>query len=949
MKTVLNDTKLSLQNAENNWHMTFNAVPDMIALIDKDRNIIQMNKAMQDALKIELSTNKIFKCFSCFHKTKEIPKNCPFSTSLSDGKTHSAEHYNEQLKSHLLITTSPIKDENGQVVATVHVARDVSTLKKAENELRNIERIFHEITDNIQDVIWVRETIDNQPKIIFINNAYETVWGRSKDELYANSDSFLRYVHPDDRDQLSKKMYSDEVKKTGFMDTVFRIRRPNNEVRWINMRSFLVKHSDSKTHRTVGIATDITSQKEVEKELSVATEKAHQLAIEASEANRSKSEFLANMSHEIRTPMNGIIGMSHLLLNSEIKNEQRSHILTIRNSSESLLNIINDILDLSKIEAGKLSVERIDFNLRATIGDVVKILASQIQKKGIELSIVIDPDIPTIVCSDPVRLRQILLNLLSNAVKFTEKGGIYVDVKKKMQDNQREGIHFSVTDTGIGIESDQLNMLFQSFTQTDASITRRFGGTGLGLSISKKLTSLLGGSIGAMSEPGKGSTFWFSIEFADRCTNRKPVPDFDDGFRKKSKVMLVSENQRLQKEISSLLDYWQIENNFTTSVSEALGAMFHAQLEKQPYSICFVDDQLPKLSGKTVCESIANLNDIQPLNIIPIFNKFDLVQNSKKRISMVRPITFSDLYHCLMKIIDPEKSKKKESTAKPYLPQAADSLHDKRILVVEDNDINQKVAKGILNRLGIQCDIAGNGQESLTILKEKEYDLVFMDVQMPIMDGLTASRAIRNKATGVLRPNIPIVAMTAHAMKDSRQKCLEAGMDDFISKPIDPAEVLSVIERLVKGIQVYNETKVLDEKSETKEKIEKEIKKMPENLSEPEIIDEKSIFDFENFSLRMGNDEDLVQIIIEEFLRDVPERMDQIEKDIQSDNIDSVRINAHSIKGSAANMNASHLKDIASQLELFAKDRGSSDSLVSKLKELKEAFDIIKPFLEKNS
>ena len=939
-----------LNNISDNqiWRMTFDAVPDMIALIDNDRNIIQINKSMQERLKLNPSRDKKFKCFSCFHKTKNIPKNCPFSSTMSDGKTHSAEHYNEILKSHLLVTTSPIKDENGNVIASVHVARDVTTLKNAEDELKKIDRIFHEISDNIHDVIWVRETIDNKPKIIFINNAYETVWGRSKDELYANADSFLRYVHPDDRDQLSKTMYSDEVKNTGFMDTYFRIRRPDNEVRWINMRSSLVKHSSLKNHRTVGIAVDITRQKKIEKELNIATVKAHKLAIEASEANRSKSEFLANMSHEIRTPMNGIIGMSHLLLNSELKEEQRSHVLTIRNSSESLLNIINDILDLSKIEAGKLSVEKIDFNIRATIGDVVKILAAQVQKKGIELSIVIDPDIPTIICSDPVRVRQILLNLISNAVKFTENGGIYVDVKKKMQDNKREGIHFSVRDTGIGIEPDQLNMLFQSFTQTDTSITRRFGGTGLGLAISKKLTNLLGGAIGAMSEPGKGSTFWFSIESANN-KNIAFSKDFDNDFIKKTKIMIVSEDQRLQNEISSFLDYWKIKNDYATNVSDALGKLLHAQLEKQPYSICFVDNQLPKLSGKTVCDSISHLNDIQPLNLIPILHKSEPFQKSKERIALIRPIIFSDLYHCLIKIIDPEKLNKQESTIKSYIPKMDEAFSDKKILVVEDNSINQKVAKGILDRLGVKCDIVGNGQEALSILKKKEYDLIFMDVQMPVMDGLTASRAIRNKATGVLRDDVPIVAMTAHAMKDSRQQCLEAGMDDFISKPIDPTEILSVIERLIKGVQVYKEKKAIDEKNDQKEKTEIEMKDTSKNSQEPEVIDEELIFDFDNFSLRMGNDEELVKIIIEEFLRDVPERMEVIEKEIMSGNIDAVRINAHSIKGSAANLNASQLKEIASNLELSAKDKDSSDSLISKLKELRKTFETLKPFLEKNS
>jgi PAS domain S-box-containing protein len=926
---------------ESKWRLTFDAVPDMIAIIDKDFNIIKMNQPMKDRLGVTLTNPKV-KCYSLMHKCHAVIQECPFKQTLINGKTHTCEHYNDQLKSWLLVTTSPIKNSKNEIESCVHVARDISRIKKTEMELLQKERMLSEISDNIQDVMWLSEIKETHNQLIFINKSYETIWGRSSDELFLDMDAFVKYVHPDDQIALINHMKSDRVRQNFAMDTSFRIIRPDTDIRWIHMRIFPVKDQADRIQRTVGIATDITHQKEIEEELNVASEKANKLAIEAAEANRTKSEFLANMSHEIRTPMNGIIGMCHLLLSADLNHEQRSQVLTIRNSSESLLNIINDILDISKIEAGKLTLESINFNIRATIGDVVKILADQIQKKNLELSIVIDSDVPSIICSDPIRLRQILLNLISNAVKFTEQGGIYVDVKL-IKDNQKQEIYFSVTDTGMGIEKDKLHLLFQSFTQTDASITRRFGGTGLGLSISKQLAQMLGGSIGAHSEPDKGATFWFSIASKAVSSEKKSDNEFDPDIRKTTQIMIVSDNERLQQEIMPLLDYWQLKHDCCTTISDALGKLIHANLDNRPYTICFLDNQLPKLSGKNVCERISELTDIGSITLVPIYKKVPHKNQNHDNliISLVRPIIYSDLYHCLSKILTPQSS---EKNAKTPLPELDDALQDMRILVVEDNRVNQKVAQGILNRLGFQCDIVENGQSALDILKDKVYDLIFMDIQMPVMDGITASKAIRNQSTPVRRHDVPIVAMTAHAMRDSRQKCLDAGMDDFISKPIDPTEVLSVIERMTKGVQIYHDNQLSHDKEPSMNNISKSEKN---SITENEPIDSKLIFDFEKLAMRMGNDDELVQMVIDEFLTDIPARMDTIAKNIESNDIDAACINAHSIKGSAANLNASQTSDIAFALESLAKEKAPTDELVSKLKELKKAYNNLEPFLLK--
>jgi len=938
------DTNNQKQNdIERNWQLTFDVLPDMIAIIDNDYNIIQMNQTMRDQLNAPLACSNV-KCFKLMHKCQSVIQSCPFKKTLIDGKTHLYEHYNDMLNTWLLVTTSPIKNSKGEIKACVHVARDVSSIKETQQEVLEKERILSEISDNIQDVIWLTEIEDKKNRLIFINKSYERIWGRSSDELFLDIDAFVKYVHPEDQQALVSLMKSEPVQKNIAMNTAYRILRPDGDIRWIHMRIFPVKNKNEKIQRTVGIATDITHQKETEEELSIASEKANKLAIEAAEASRTKSEFLANMSHEIRTPMNGIIGMCHLLLSADLNNEQRSQILTIRNSSESLLNIINDILDISKIEAGKLTLEKINFNIRATIGDVVKILADQIQKKNLELSIVIESDVPSIICSDPIRLRQILLNLISNAVKFTQKGGIYIDVKK-INDNHTQGVYFSVTDTGIGVEKDKLNLLFQSFTQTDSSITRRFGGTGLGLSISKQLAQLLGGSIGASSAPNEGSTFWFSIANNADAQEKKAVHDFNADIIDTTKIMIVSENERLQQEIIPLLEYWQFKHDCCSTISDALGKLIHSNLDNRPYTICFLDDQLPQLSGKNVCERIAELKDIGPLTLVPIYQKVTHTTHDNLTVSLVRPIIYTDLFHCLIKILSPQLNDQ-DNSEKSTLPELDDALQDMRILVVEDNRVNQKVAKGILKRLGFQCDISENGQKALAVLKDKVYDLIFMDIQMPVMDGLTASKAIRNPNTPVRRHDVPIVAMTAHAMRDSRQKCLDAGMNDFISKPIDPTEVLSVIERMAKGVQIYHDK----EASDNKESLMNNTSQSESDTgSENEPVDVKSIFDHEKLAMRMGNDDELVQMVIDEFLEDVPARMETIAKNIASDDFDTACINAHSIKGSAANLNALQTSEIAFELEKMAKEKAPADALVSKLKELNQAYDTLKPYLLENN
>jgi len=576
---------------------------------------------------------------------------------------------------------------------------------------------------------------------------------------------------------------------------------PDGTIAWGLSSKIPVRNDAGEIIGTLGVTKDITHLKETEIELG----RARDAALESS---RIKSEFLANMSHEIRTPMNGVIGMTGLLLDTDLTPTQREFAETIRNSADSLLTIINDILDFSKIEAGKLSFETIDFDLVETVEGALDMFAERARFKGIELACEIPPEIPTALRGDPGRMRQVITNLLGNGIKFTDKGEVVVRLAKEKETAEDVVISFSVTDTGIGIPAEVQNRLFQAFTQADNSTTRRFGGTGLGLAISKQLVSMMGGEIGVRSEPGKGSTFWFTARLDKQTGSPRPAPSiyFQNLFD--LRVLVVDDNATNRQILRHQLYAWKMQKGSASNGFEALELLRAAAKEGRPYELALLDMQMPEMDGMTLAKSIKADPAIASTRLIILTSMGNMHTQDELKAAgveafLVKPVKQSRLFDCLISVLGHTAAE--HVFAKPAADPGTGApasepvpMHKARVLLAEDNIVNQKVALAQLRALGFTADTAVNGNEVLTALRQVPYDIVLMDCQMPEMDGYEAARLIRQAETASdasWKAPVRIIAMTANAMSGDREKCLSAGMDDYLSKPVRRAELALAMAR----------------------------------------------------------------------------------------------------------------------------------------------------------
>ena len=664
---------------------------------------------------------------------------------------------------------------------------EIAERKQMEKALIESEERYRTAIEHSNDGVSIMQDLTH----VFVNHRFAEIYG------YETADEVIGipikdFIHPDDYDR---------VLEMGS-------RRQRGEISGNRYEHKGIKKDGTPVYVEVSVTTtsykgkaatliytrDVTDRKKAEQELQNALRS-------ADEANMAKSDFLANMSHEIRTPLNGVMGVLNLLLSTDLTSEQLDLIETGKRSADSLLTVINDILDFSKIEAGEMDLEKLNFNLRNAVAEVVELPAMRANEKDVEFAYEIHHEVPSLLRGDPGRLRQVLLNLTNNAIKFTKKGEVVLRVSLENETKKHAKILFTVRDTGIGIPQEKLGSIFDSFKQSDSSTTRIYGGTGLGLSISKRLVDLMNGEIGVKSVLNKGSIFWFTALFEKQRNINEEKPLAPQDIRGK-RFLIVDDNKTNLNILKGYLESWGCFCDVAESGEIALSLMNAVAKVNSPFDAAIIDMRMPGMDGAELGQRIKNdslLNSTVMVMLTSQGLRGDASRMEKIGFSayLTKPIRRSQLFDCLVTVLsygqDDKPSFKSQIITKHSITE--EKWKNKLILLVEDNIVNQKLAMSMIEKFGFKVDSAVNGKEAIKALESFRYDIVLMDVQMPEMDGFQATKIIRNPESNVLNHNIPIIAMTAHAMKGDRERCIASGMNDYISKPVQPQELLKVIEK----------------------------------------------------------------------------------------------------------------------------------------------------------
>ena len=819
------------------------------------------------------------------------------------------------------------RDRNDRVTWIVGVLFDITERKEAERVLVEQRARLIALMDNIPDHIYFK---DADSRFTMISSALARSFGLDdpvqavgKADVDFFTEEHARLALDDEREIMrsGQPVVGLEEKETW----------PDGHVTWVSTTKLPRIDPEGNVLGTFGISRDITARKLADAELADANRRleaaiaeATEKAVQAELANSAKSEFLANMSHEIRTPMNGVIGMIGLLLDTELDDDQRHYAEAVRASGESLLEILNDILDFSKIEAGSVELETVDFDLRVLLDDFAAIPAVRAQAKGLEFICAVAPDVPAYLSGDPGRLRQVLLNLAGNALKFTQHGEISVRAGLVEETDTDAVVRFSVKDTGIGIAAEQHELLFQKFTQADASTTRRYGGTGLGLAISKRLVEMMGGEIALVSEPGRGAEFWFTVRLAKQAEPERILVSAAE--IRGTHILVVDDNATNREVLSAQIRAWGGRPEEATDGPSALLALRRARDAGDPFAAAILDMQMPDMDGADVARAIKADETLKHTRLVlmtSVGHRGDAREMQELGFSayLVKPARQSDLFDSLSAVLArSEVSHAKQRIVTRHVVREMRRAAV-RILLAEDNITNQQVALGILKKLGLHADAVVDGVEAITSLETLPYDLVLMDVQMPEMDGFEATRRIRDPESAVLNHKVPIIAMTAHAMQGDRERCLEAGMDDYVTKPISPQALAGALDRWLPRADAVPAAHAPAEPG----------------AGRSWTSTEAQVFDRAGLMTRVIGDEDLARAVVDGFLEDAPRQIEALREYLRAGDASGAIRQAHTIKGASATVGGEALCAVAQEMEKAATS-GDLEGVRDHLPDLESAF-----------
>jgi two-component system sensor histidine kinase/response regulator len=689
---------------------------------------------------------------------------------------------------------------DGKYCGAFALFQDITKRVEAETALRQSEEVFRTLCAAAPVGVF---RIDEQGSMVYANERLLEIHGLTMEQI--SGPDFRAGIHPEDAERVMAAR-SVNLRREGRFFDQYRYVKRGGEVVWLGVHGGPVRAPDGRPQGFVGVIEDITSVREAHEQMREAKEA-------ADAASRAKSEFLANMSHEIRTPMNGIIGMTELALETELDPSQREYLNAVKYSADSLLTVINDILDFSKIEVGKLSLDPIEFNLRDHLGQAMKILAGRAHEKGLELACFVPPELPNFVVGDPVRLRQVILNLIGNAIKFTDQGEVVLRVYPESptpssadaaQATDGMSLHFAVSDTGIGIPPEKQELIFEPFSQADTSTTRRYGGTGLGLSICSRLIGMMNGRIWLESEAGHGSIFHFTARFG-RASVSSTLANADPALLENVEVLIVDDNATNRQILERTLSHWNMRPKSAASAEAGLAMLQQARASGVPFGLMVLDCHMPDIDGFMLVEQLQKLPEMRDLAILMLTSggqRGDGQRCKELGIAayLIKPVLQSDLLETLLRVLGP-----RSDAAQPMQLVTRHTLREGRmplrVLLAEDNIVNQRLAVRLLEKEGHSVVVAGDGVKALEALERQQFDLILMDVQMPVMDGVETTAAIRKLEHGI-GTHIPIVAMTAHAMAGDRQRFLALGMDGYVSKPIHSRDLYDAIENVFASSRV---------------------------------------------------------------------------------------------------------------------------------------------------